>query len=132
MNGYVGGQDGDSDSSSSLEEDEAPPQPSAKALGKRKVVDADGASGRGFFLYSFVILGLTFLSEPADVTEKFRDNRQSLQSTNGLDPDFEDDQDSRWRHPPVRFVYDAVAERRLLLENRGYAEQQQRPVNGVH
>ena len=74
-----------------------------------------------------------YFLEPADVIEKFPDNRQSFQSTNGLDPNFEEDQDSRWRHPPVQFVYDAVAERRRqMMENRGPVEQQQRRVNGVH
>jgi hypothetical protein len=72
-------------------------------------------------------------SEPGDVLEKSRDSRLSYQSTNTLEPDFEDDQDSRRRHPPIRFVYDAVAERRrqLLLGSRGHADQQQW-VNGVH
>lgn len=73
------------------------------------------------------MLYFRFFIEPADVFEKFHDNRQSFQSTNGLDPDFEDNQDSRWCHPPVRFVYDAVAERRrqLMSESRAHAEQPQ-------
>ena len=59
MNGHehAGGHERDSDSLSSLEGDEVPPQPSAKALGKRKVVDVEGASGREWILRIFVIRG---------------------------------------------------------------------------
>lgn len=48
MNGHVsaGPHGEDSDSLSSLEEEEVPVQPSAKALGKRKVVDFEVTSGR--------------------------------------------------------------------------------------
>ena len=131
--------EGDSDSLSSLEEEEVPVQPSAKALGKRKVVDFEVASGRKSIACNFLntlYSAFFIVSEPADVFGRFRDSRLSYQSTNALGPDFEGDQDPRWRHPvQVQFVYDAVAERRrqLMLESRGpHAENQQRRINGVH
>jgi len=35
------------------------------------------------------------------------------------EPEFEDENDARWHHTPVHFVYDAVAERmRQRLEGR--------------
>ena len=83
---------------------------------------------------SFLILTYTHLAATVDSSDKHYNSRQSFQSINGfLDPNFEDEQDSRWRRPPVHFVYDAVAERtrKLILDSRANAEQLHQ-VNGVH
>lgn len=41
----------------------------------------------------------------------------------GTEPEFENESDGRWRHPPVHFVYDAVAERsRQLLQVGGHEQ----------
>ena len=41
----------------------------------------------------------------------------------GAEPEFENESDARWRHPPVHFVYDAVAERSRQLLRVGGCEQ---------
>jgi len=35
------------------------------------------------------------------------------------EPEFETENDARWHHPPVHFVYDAVAERSRQLCEQG-------------
>jgi len=78
-------------------------QPSAKALGKRKVVEPDNS-----------------LDSPDDVDVMYFNREHAFPSADGVDPGFEDENDSRWCHPTVHFVYDAVAERtRQRLEGRG-------------
>jgi hypothetical protein len=76
-------------------------QPSAKALGKRKLVEPES------------------LSDPHDdVDATYFDKEHAFPSGDGADPEFEDEND-RWNHPTVHFVYDAVAERtRQRLEGR--------------
>ncbi|KAF8154031.1 hypothetical protein B0H34DRAFT_720086 [Crassisporium funariophilum] len=86
-------------------------KPSAKALGKRKVIEPD--------------------NQPAlveDTDDMYFEQGHPFALGDAPNPDIEDDSDGRWRHPPVQFVYDAVAERtRQRLEGG-----QEQTVNGVH
>jgi len=95
------------------EDEDQPYKPSAKALGKRKVMDPEGTSGPA-----------TLNSE-----DVYYNNGHAFGATENVDPEFDDDSDGRW-HPPVHFVYDAVAERtRQRLLEVGDHEQS---MNGVH
>ncbi|KAF8797720.1 hypothetical protein BYT27DRAFT_7204130 [Phlegmacium glaucopus] len=77
-------------------------KPSAKALGKRRVVELDNLS-----------------DPPDDVDDVYFDKEHPFASGDGADPEFEDENDARRHQPPVHFVYDAVAERmRQRLEGR--------------
>lgn len=135
LNGYLPASSYEdvSDSLSSLSS-EVLIQPSAKALGKRRADDAVVAPGREWRSSLEADLDLNLhLAATVDSTDKNYSNRQSFQSNSCPDPDFEGEQDPRWRRPPVHFVYDAVAERtrKLILDSRAHAEQQPE-VNGVH
>jgi len=56
---------------------------------------------------------------PDDVDVMYFDKEHAFASGEGADPEFEDENDARWHHTPVHFVYDAVAERmRQRLEGR--------------
>ncbi|KAF9529031.1 hypothetical protein CPB83DRAFT_279585 [Crepidotus variabilis] len=104
----------DSDSSFSPEEEE-PPQPSAKALGKRRVVEPEVALDREF--------------DPDDIYySNNRVGQSSRESTIGPG------EDPRWRPPQAKFVYDAVAERtrQLMVESNLPTGQHPKRVNGVH
>ncbi|KAF8175150.1 hypothetical protein BJ912DRAFT_37738 [Pholiota molesta] len=95
------------------EEEEELHVPSAKALGKRKLVEPETpVSGPAF--------------DPDDIYE---DREIPYADANGSEPDFEDDTDARWRHPPVKFAYDAVAERSRQLQAMGGALSL---TNGTH
>jgi hypothetical protein len=53
-----------------------------------------------------------------NVDATYLDNEHAFSPGNGADRELEDEND-RWHHPPVHFVYDAVAERtRQRLEGR--------------
>ena len=65
---------------------------------------------------------LMIVNQAPDDVDAMYFNREHafLPSVDGADPGFEDENDSRWHHPTVHFVYDAVAERtRQRLEGRG-------------
>lgn len=88
-----------------------PEGPSAKALGKRKVVEA--------------------AQEPT--TSDNGDDLEKDQTYPGDDPgdsDLEDSIETRWRCPPVKYVYDAAAERTQQRLKEGLEHGQ--VVNGVH
>ncbi|KAJ3498602.1 hypothetical protein NLJ89_g10199 [Agrocybe chaxingu] len=94
--------------------DYTPVKPSAKALGKRKVVEPEAVPDPPF--------------DPDDIYYS-KDNSFLANDTKG-EPDFEDETDTRWRRPPTQFVYDAVAERtRQRLEGE---IRELRVANGVH
>ncbi|KAF5314297.1 hypothetical protein D9619_011864 [Psilocybe cf. subviscida] len=82
------------------EEWERPVQPSAKALGKRKVVEPEP------------------LPAPVDQDDMYYDGAHPFGTGDATDPEFEDDADSRARRPPVNFVYDAVAERSRQIQQQ--------------
>ncbi|KAF8961590.1 hypothetical protein BDZ97DRAFT_1190000 [Flammula alnicola] len=74
-------------------------KPSAKALGKRKLVEPETLPGATY--------------DPDDIYDS---KEHPFAAGDSLDPEFEEDSDARWRHPPVQFVYDAVAERSRQLQ----------------
>ena len=93
-------------------------QPSAKALGKRKVVEPESVSDRKhniLFPNNFMLIAANKAHDDVDAT--YFDKEHAFSPGDGADPEFEDEND-RWHHPTV-FVYDAVAERtRQRLEGR--------------
>ena len=96
------------------------PKPSAKALGKRRVVEPDNSSDRK---HSLLILDnavvLIIVNKALDDVGDMFDKEHAFAAGNGADPDFEDEI-NHWHHPAVHFVYDAVAERtRQRLEAIG-------------
>ncbi|KAF9556442.1 hypothetical protein CPC08DRAFT_820448 [Agrocybe pediades] len=102
--GYAYG-DRDRDDSLSMyasdEDEHLPPKPSAKALGKRKVVEPEEP------------VGSVPLGGDGDSTYFTRD--QPPFGASGHDPELDEEEENvvltPFRRPPVKFVYDAVAER---------------------
>jgi hypothetical protein len=95
-------------------------QPSAKALGKRKLVEPDSLSDRKHNppLLDDTVMLMVVNKAPDDVDATYFDKEHAFSPADGADPEFEDEND-RWNHPTVHFVYDAVAERtRQRLEGR--------------
>jgi hypothetical protein len=120
LDGRDGYEDIQSPSLNGFDHDYPSVQPSAKALGKRKLVEPDGLSDRK---HNPPLLDNTFMlmvvnKAPDDVDAAYFDKEHAFSPGDGTDPEFEDEND-RWNHPPVIFVYDAVAERtRQRLERR--------------
>ncbi|KAK0200973.1 hypothetical protein DFS33DRAFT_1092493 [Desarmillaria ectypa] len=101
----------DSYSSSSDDLIETPIKPSAKALGKRRLIDAEEAD------------------TPFDPDDLFYENRDEFPVEDRNDSDSDDSRDVRWHNAhPVHFVYDAAAERTRQRLEKGHAL----VVNGVH
>lgn len=101
----------DSYSSSSDDSVETPIKPSAKALGKRRVIEAEEADS------------------PFDPDDLFYENRDEFPVEERNDSDSDDSRDVRWHNAhPVHFVYDAAAERTRQRLEKGHAL----VVNGVH
>lgn len=95
------------------EQDYQPPKPSAKALGKRKVVEPEPEAAGQF-----------------EVDDMYFSKDQPFSS--GHDPEYDDESDREHSvfHPKVNFVYDAVAERtRLRQLQEGH---QLIATNGIH
>lgn len=94
-----------------------PVRPSAKALGKRKLVDEEQAD-REFIVYHLEILANHRVCLGAfDPDDMFYENREEPFQT----PESRVDSDSdevRW-HQPTHFVYDAAAERTQQRIRRG-------------
>ncbi|KAM6493422.1 hypothetical protein JOM56_011556 [Amanita muscaria] len=85
-----------------------PVRPSAKALGKRKLAES---------------IPTNFdLDEPSDL-------ESSLCTGDRLDSDPEEEERDAWLHPPVKYVYDAAAERTHRRIQQATAAMM---VNGVH
>lgn len=130
--GYERGYSQGEDTAEEEEEEEELHVPSAKALGKRKLVEPETrVSGREWFLFLPLLLGLIPFSSVAafDSDDIYDDREIPYADGNGSEPDFEDDTDARWRHPPVKFAYDAVAERSRQLQAIGGALSL---TNGTH
>ncbi|PBK71749.1 hypothetical protein ARMSODRAFT_954590 [Armillaria solidipes] len=101
----------DSYSSSSDDSVETPIKPSAKALGKRRVIEAEEADN------------------PFDPDDLFYENRDEFPVEERNDSDSDDSRDVRWHNAhPVHFVYDAAAERTRQRLEKGHSL----VVNGVH
>ena len=119
-NGHDVYEDIQSPSLNGIGHDDPSVQPSAKALGKRKLVEPDSLSDRK---HNPPLLGNAFMlmavnKAPDDVDATYFDKEHAFSPGDGADPEFEDEND-RWHHPTVHFVYDAVAERtRQRLEGR--------------
>lgn len=88
-----------------------PEGPSAKALGKRKVVEEAQES---------------ITSDNGDDLEK----DHTYPGDDPGDSDLDDSIETRWRSPPVKYVYDAAAERTQQRLREGLEHGQ--VVNGVH
>jgi hypothetical protein len=115
MDMYTNGHDSYDDVSSFGGEDEedVPSKPSAKALGKRKLVEPEA---------------LPETHHEDDDLYFTKDN--AFATRNAAEPEFEAESEARWSHPPVHFVYDAVAERsRQLLQDGGH---EHAATNGAH
>ncbi|KAH9025575.1 hypothetical protein EDB85DRAFT_2149658 [Lactarius pseudohatsudake] len=92
-----------------------PIRPSAKALGKRRVVEAEEPDPDAF--------------NPDDLFYKrtdVRDTRNPVQEDSGMSDSDSDSLPRSWPQQPVHYAYDAVAERTQRLM------QQMSLVNGVH
>jgi hypothetical protein len=114
-----------------------PIRPSAKALGKRRVVEVEEPD-RKFFTRAQVGLSISFryprtadAFNPDDLFYERTDVRDARnhpgQDDSGMsDSDSDSQPRSRPHHQPVHYAYDAVAERTQRLM------QQMALVNGVH
>lgn len=109
-----------------------PIKPSAKALGKRKIVDSE-STDRELILQMFYLSRLNNAHltlgpfDPDDIFYEHKDE-PSYPMEDRLDLDPDEDVNGRWQQP-VRFVYDAAAERTQQRIREG---QSVGLVNGVH
>ncbi|KZT36257.1 hypothetical protein SISSUDRAFT_1121095 [Sistotremastrum suecicum HHB10207 ss-3] len=83
-------------------------KPSAKSLGKRKIASNDGF-------------------DPDDIFKTHQETQESVSRSSSLSSHSLDNPDmqSRWRHPPIHYVYDAAAERAQQMKHLV-------DLNGVH
>ena len=133
--GKGGGDDDDDD------DIRTPIRPSAKALGKRRVVEAEEPDRKSpaspklyLSLFCVLIVGLVFFAtadafNPDDLFYErtdVRDTRNPVQDDSGMSDSDSDSLPRSWPQQPVHYAYDAVAERTQRLM------QQMALVNGVH
>lgn len=119
-NGHDLYKDIQSPSLNGIDHDYPSAQPSAKALGKRKLVEPESVSDRKHNppIFNNTVMLMFINKAHDDVDATYFDKEHAFSPGDGADPEFEDEND-RWHHPTVHFVYDAVAERtRQRLEGR--------------
>lgn len=114
------------------EEIRTPIRPSAKALGKRRVVETEEADRKSLTLVTLRLID-TLRADAFNPDDIFYDRtdarevRNTAQDDSGMSDSDSESPHRGWpQQQPVHYVYDAVAERTELLL------QQMSLVNGVH
>lgn len=104
-----------------------PIKPSAKALGKRKVIEAE--PDRTFFPSIHDGIAANFVTGASDANDLFHDARdEPYPPDNRVDSDSDELSGGRWQQP-TKYVYDAAAERTQQRIRRGRVSTL---VDGVH
>lgn len=106
-----------------------PIKPSAKALGKRKVVEAEEPDRKPFSDIMVVLLLMSSFAGAFDTDDIFYDHRDDpYPVANKLDSDSDEFSGGRWQQT-THYVYDAAAERTQQRIRRGRVSTL---VDGVH
>jgi YD repeat-containing protein len=106
-----------------------PIKPSAKALGKRRVIEVEEADRELFFDITIGSPLTPSITGPFDTDDIFYDNRDDPYPVeNRLDSDSDEFITGRWQQT-TRYVYDAAAERTQQRIRRGRVSTL---VDGVH